>query len=67
MPFVYGMSGLFYLVIALILSVMFCAYAWALWRNYSDELAKKTFKFSLYHLSLLFAAFLIDHYLPGSV
>jgi protoheme IX farnesyltransferase len=46
---------------------MFCAYAWALWRNYSDELAKKTFKFSLYHLSLLFLAFLIDHYLPGSV
>jgi protoheme IX farnesyltransferase len=67
MPFVYGMSGLFYLVSALILSVIFCAYAWVLWRNYSDELAKKTFRFSLYHLSLLFAAFLIDHYLPGSV
>jgi protoheme IX farnesyltransferase len=67
MPFIYGMSGWFYLASALILSVMFCAYAWALWRNYSDELAKKTFKFSLYHLSLLFAAFLIDHYLPGSV
>jgi protoheme IX farnesyltransferase len=36
-----------------------------LWRNYSDELARKTFKFSLIHLSLLFAALLIDHYLPG--
>ncbi|MDP5117737.1 MAG: protoheme IX farnesyltransferase, partial [Burkholderiaceae bacterium] len=46
---------------------MFCAYAWALWRNYSDELARKTFRFSLYHLSLLFAALLIDHYLPGTV
>ena len=67
MPFVYRMSGWFYLVSATILSVMFCAYAWALWRNYSDELARKTFKFSLYHLSLLFLAFLIDHYLPGSV
>jgi len=67
MPFVYRMSGLFYLVSATILSVMFCAYAWALWRNYSDELARKTFKFSLYHLSLLFAALLIDHYLPGTV
>jgi protoheme IX farnesyltransferase len=67
MPFVYRMSGLFYLVSATILSVMFCAYAWALWRNYSDELARKTFKFSLYHLSLLFAAMLIDHYLPGTV
>ena len=67
MPFVYRMSGWFYLISATILSVMFCAYAWALWRNYSDELARKTFKFSLYHLSLLFAALLIDHYLPGTV
>jgi len=67
MPFVYRMSGWFYLVSATILSVMFCAYAWALWRNYSDELARKTFRFSLYHLSLLFAALLIDHYLPRTV
>ena len=63
MPFIYGMSGWFYLVSALLLSVGFCGYAWALWRNYSDALARKTFRFSLIHLSLLFAAFLIDHYL----
>jgi protoheme IX farnesyltransferase len=63
MPFIYRMSGWFYLASAFILSLMFCGYAWALWRNYSDELARKTFKFSLYHLSLLFAALLIDHYL----
>jgi protoheme IX farnesyltransferase len=66
MPFIYRMSGWFYLVSALILSSMFCWYGWALWRQYSDELARKTFKFSLVHLSLLFAAFLIDHYIPGS-
>jgi protoheme IX farnesyltransferase len=66
MPFVYRMSGWFYLVSALILSLMFCWYGWALWRQYSDELARKTFKFSLIHLSLLFAAFLIDHYIPGN-
>ncbi len=65
MPFIYRMSGWFYLVSALVLSLMFCWYGWALWRQYSDELARKTFKFSLVHLSLLFAAFLIDHYLPG--
>ena len=64
MPFIYRMSGWFYLVSALVLSLMFCWYGWALWRQYSDELARKTFKFSLVHLSLLFAAFLIDHYLP---
>ena len=65
MPFIYRMSGWFYLGSALILSLMFCWYGWALWRQYSDELARKTFKFSLAHLSLLFAAFLIDHYIPG--
>ncbi|PQA79746.1 protoheme IX farnesyltransferase [Limnohabitans sp. TS-CS-82] len=63
MPFVYRMSGWLYLVSAVILSLGFCGYGWALWRNYSDELARKTFRFSLIHLSLLFAALLIDHYL----
>ena len=63
MPFIYRMSGWFYLVSAVILSLGFCGYGWALWRNYSDELARKTFRFSLIHLSLLFAALLIDHYL----
>ncbi|NBS72581.1 MAG: protoheme IX farnesyltransferase [Betaproteobacteria bacterium] len=63
MPFIYRMSGWFYLISAIILSLMFCYYAWKLWKNYSDSLAKKTFRFSLIHLSLLFAALLIDHYL----
>ena len=64
MPFVFQMSGWFYLLVATVLSVMFCAYGWALWREYSDALARKTFRFSLIHLSVLFAAFLIDHYIP---
>ena len=63
MPFMMRMSGWFYLVSAIALSIGFCGYAWALWRNYSDALARKTFRFSLIHLSLLFAALLIDHYL----
>ncbi len=63
MPFVFGMSSWLYLVAAVTLSIGFTAYAFALWRNYSDELARKTFKFSLIHLSVLFAALLIDHYL----
>ena len=62
LPFMYQMSGWLYLASALVLSVMFCAYAWKLWRHYSDELAKKTFRFSLIHLSLLFLAILVDHY-----
>jgi heme o synthase len=63
MPFVFGMSSWLYLVAAVTLSIGFTAYAYALWRNYSDELARKTFRFSLIHLSVLFAALLIDHYL----
>jgi protoheme IX farnesyltransferase len=63
MPFVYGMSSWLYLAAALVLSLGFIAYAWALWREYSDELARKTFRFSLIHLSALFAALLVDHYL----
>jgi heme o synthase len=63
MPFVFQMSGWFYLLVATVLSLMFCYYGWALWRAYSDALARKTFRFSLIHLSLLFAAFLIDHYI----
>ncbi|MEN9982316.1 MAG: hypothetical protein RI918_285 [Pseudomonadota bacterium] len=63
MPFVFGMSSWLYLATAVVLSIGFTGYAFALWRNYSDELARKTFRFSLIHLSALFAALLIDHYL----
>jgi protoheme IX farnesyltransferase len=63
MPFVYGMSSWLYLGVALVLSLGFIAYAFALWRSYSDALARKTFRFSLIHLSALFAALLVDHYL----
>jgi len=63
MPFVYGMSSWLYLFFAVVLSLGFMGYGWALWRNYSDALARKTFRFSLIHLSVLFAALLVDHYL----
>lgn len=63
MPFVYRMSSWIYLVAAVVLSVGFFLYAFKLWRHYSDELARKTFRFSLIHLSVLFAALLLDHYL----
>ena len=62
LPFVYGMSSWIYLGAAVILSIGFCLYAYWLWRDYSDALARRTFRFSLYHLSLLFAALLVDHY-----
>ena len=63
MPFAIGMSSWLYLAVALVLSLGFIAYAIALMREYSDELARQTFRFSLIHLSALFAALLLDHYL----
>jgi len=63
LPFIYRMSGWLYLVAALVLSVWFFVYAWKLWKHYSDDMARKTFRFSLIHLSALFAALLVDHYL----
>jgi protoheme IX farnesyltransferase len=63
MPFAYGMSSWLYLIAAVVLSAGFCGYGFMLWREYSDALARRTFRFSLIHLSALFAALLLDHYL----
>ena len=61
-PTVMGMSGLIYLVCALLLGAGFLYYAIMLYRGYSDQLAKSTFRYSVNYLMLLFAALLIDHY-----
>ena len=63
LPYVYGMSSWLYLLVAVGLSLGFCWYGFRLWREYSDALARKTFRFSLIHLSALFVALLVDHYL----
>jgi protoheme IX farnesyltransferase len=63
LPFLMRMSGWLYLASAVLLNAGFMAHAWVLWRDYSDTLARKTFRFSLIHLSLLFAALLVDHYI----
>jgi heme o synthase len=63
LPFIIGMSGWLYLASAVVLGAWFIAYGWMMWRDYSDALARKTFRFSIWHLSLLFAALLVDHYL----
>ena len=62
LPATTGMGGLIYLAAALLLGGMFIAYGWELWRNYSDALARRAFRYSLWYLSLLFASLLIDHY-----
>jgi protoheme IX farnesyltransferase len=62
LPFASGMSGAIYLMSALALNGLFVAYAVRLYVNYSDGLARRTFRYSIVYLSCLFAALLIDHY-----
>ncbi|MCU6435043.1 heme o synthase [Undibacterium sp. Jales W-56] len=63
LPYAVHMSGLIYLVSAVILGLIFLWYAWRIYRRYDDVLARKTFAFSIIYLSLLFAALLVDHYI----
>ncbi len=62
LPVATGMGGWLYLAGAVLLGVRFIHYGWRLWRAYSDELAKETFRFSIIYLSVLFAVTLLDHY-----
>ncbi len=62
LPYLIGMSGLLYLVIALALGAVFVGYAFRMWRSYSDELARRTFGYSIFYLAALFGALLVDHY-----
>jgi heme o synthase len=63
MPFVYGMSGWLYLAVAIALGAIFIAYAVRIYVDYSDALARRTFRYSIVYLAALFAALLGDHYL----
>ncbi|MEZ9390642.1 heme o synthase [Vibrio splendidus] len=63
LPVLVGMSSWIYLSASLVLNGGFVYHAWVL--KYRDEpnMAMKTFKFSIYHLMILFVALLADHYL----
>jgi heme o synthase len=62
LPFVSRMSGWIYLAGALLLGGVFLAYAVRICIAYSDALARRTFRYSIFYLSALFAVLLIDHY-----
>ncbi|MBI4206818.1 MAG: protoheme IX farnesyltransferase [Betaproteobacteria bacterium] len=61
-PFATRMSGLIYLASAIVLGVVFLHYAVRIWVAYSDRLARETFRYSIFYLTALFAALLVDHY-----
>ena len=64
LPYLVGMSGLFYLVGAVLLGAGFLYYAILMRFNHDDRLAMRTFSYSIIYLMLLFAFLLIDHYIP---
>jgi heme o synthase len=66
MPFLTRMSGLIYLAAALGLNAVFLYYALALKLTARQELPMRVFRYSVTYLMWLFAALLIDHYLPTS-
>ncbi|MCE9956941.1 heme o synthase [Aeromonas rivipollensis] len=62
LPYLIGMSGLLYLIGSLALNLGFCWHGWLL--KYSDRpgQAMRTFRFSIYHLMLLFGLLILDHH-----
>jgi protoheme IX farnesyltransferase len=63
LPVAMGMAGWIYLVSALALGGWFSLLSYSLYRQYSEALARKTFRYSINYLALLFAFLLADHYL----
>ena len=63
LPFVTRLSGMLYLIAAMVLGAVFLFYAVKIYTEYSDALARRTFRYSILYLTLIFAALLVDHYL----
>ncbi len=62
MPFVVKMSGVIYLIGALLLGIGFIYWATRLKRSSDKRVAIKTFNYSIIYLMALFVVLLIDHY-----
>jgi protoheme IX farnesyltransferase len=67
LPFAIRMSGWIYLVSALLLGAWFLKLALQIWLSPTDAqadlVARRTFRYSIIYLSLLFVALLADHYI----
>jgi len=63
LPFAVRMSGLIYLVSAVLLNAVFLHHSWKIYRHYTDLVARKAFTWSIIYLGLLFSALLVDHYI----
>ena len=63
LPYVVLMSGIIYLVSALVLSTIFLYYSVNLFYSDDDRDAMNTFQYSIYYIFLIFLALLVDHYI----
>jgi protoheme IX farnesyltransferase len=64
MPYLTRMSGIFYLIGAVIFGGIFLKYAIQMQSGKDPRIAMKTFGYSIIYLMVIFALLLIDHYLP---
>jgi protoheme IX farnesyltransferase len=63
-PYLTGMSGVLYLLGATALGGGFLYYSVRLKRSENDDVAMKTFAYSITYLMALFSFLLVDHYMP---
>jgi protoheme IX farnesyltransferase len=63
-PFFLGLTGIVYLGLAVLLSLLFTLAAWRVWTDDGEVAAKRMFGFSILYLFLLFAGMLLDR-APG--
>ena len=63
MPYATQMSGLIYITGALVLDAVFLYYAVKIYLDYTDQLARQAFRYSIWYLAALFTVLLVDHYI----
>jgi protoheme IX farnesyltransferase len=64
LPVLTGMSGLIYLATAFVLNAVFLYYALVMKFTERQEMPMRVFRFSIQYLMWIFAALLVDHYVP---
>lgn len=63
LPYLTGMSGIIYLITAIVLDFGFLYYAVQMILVKDDKVAMQTFAYSIIYLMLLFSALLLDHFM----
>jgi protoheme IX farnesyltransferase len=64
LPYAVHLSGVAYVLAALVLDAVFLWHVWRLFKEEGGDLPMRTFRYSIWYLALLFSALLLDHYFP---